>query len=82
MVIAPSIVEIDLDLFEPLLIARTVERVVDLHLKRKTLVVERTSALSTLHSQRAEHFATKTSPLYPKGTPRVGDSEGRTPMVG
>ena len=66
MVIAPSIVEIGLDLFEPLLIARTVERGVDLHPKRKTLVVERTSALSTLHSQRADHFATKTSPLYPK----------------
>ena len=66
MIIAPSIVEIGLDLFEPLLIARTVERVVDLHLKRKTLVVERTSALSTLHSQRADHSATKTSPLRPK----------------
>lgn len=66
MVIAPTIVKIGLDLFEPLLIARTVERGVDLHPKRKTLVVERTSALSTLHSQKAEHFATKSRPLCHK----------------
>ena len=66
MVIAPSIVKIGLDLFEPLLMARTVERVVDLHLKRKIIAVERTSALSTLHSQRAEHFASKTLCLCPK----------------
>ena len=66
MVIAHSIVEIGLDLFEPLLIARTVERVVDLHLKRKTIAVERTSALSTLHSQRADHFDPKTLCFHPK----------------
>ena len=66
MVIAPSIVKIGLDLFEPLLIARTVERVVDLHLKRKTIAVERTSALSTLHSQRADHFDPKTLCFHPK----------------
>ena len=66
MVIAPSIVKIGLDLFEPLFIARTVERVVDLHLKRKTIAVERTSALSTLHSQRADHFDPKTLCFHPK----------------